>query len=401
VEFTKLYEVYSFKQARVFKDVLAKHAHKRATSTDEVVRDMQKLAMNSAYGKTLENKRRRGNGFKVHTDMEAFVRNASYKRCHEFRIQHYCEEDESFLGVTSANGCKAVVLDTPRILGWAVLEYAKMVMTAFLYYVMKPLFGETLEVTRRIDGSAKYKIKEPRIQGSRLKLLYTDTDSLYYEITFETDPNDYIMKSDKASMFDFSQTEKYHDTPNKNKLGCFKYEGACNKDGKAGMDNEIVEAIFLAPKSYIKKMAKEKKGFLVSIAGKGIPGRVLKKEFGDIEYYHNVLDKNQESTATFRKFQSKDHVVKHCEVTKVALTCENDKVYHISPTCSRPLGHWRNRNPEPVDPEWALKVDQNVIEMALEMLAKGQVIPPTVTQDDDQVSTTIASDSVEDFDDDD
>jgi hypothetical protein len=54
-----------------------------------------------------------------------------------------------------------------------------------------------------------------------------------------------------------------------------------------------------------------------------------------------------------------------------------------------------------VDPEWALKVDQNVIEMGLEMLAKGQVIPPTVTQDDDQVSTTIASDSVEDFDDDD
>ena len=234
-----------------------------------------------------------------------------------------------------------------------------------------------------------------------MKLLYTDTDYLYYEITFETDPNDYIMKSDKALMFDLSQTEKYHDTPNKNKLGCFKYEGACNKDGKAGMDNEIVEAIFLAPKSYIKKMAKEKKGSLVSIAGKGVPGRVLKKEFGDIEYYHNVLYKNQVSRATFRKFQSKDHVVKHCEVTKVALTCENDKVYQVSPTCSRPLGHWRNRNPEPVDPQWALEVNKHVIETALEMLAKGQVIPPTVTQDDDQISTTIASDSVEDFDDDD
>ena len=53
VRFTKLHETYSRTQARIFRDVLAKHAAIRAASSDEAVRDMQKLAMNSAYGKTL------------------------------------------------------------------------------------------------------------------------------------------------------------------------------------------------------------------------------------------------------------------------------------------------------------------------------------------------------------
>ena len=96
---------------------------------------------------------------------------------------------------------------------------------------------------------------------------------------------------------------------------------------------------------------------------------------------------------------SEDHVVKHVEKTKVALSCENDKVYQVSPTCSRPLGHYRNRTLEPVAKVWALEVDPEVIEMAEELLAKGRVIPPTVTLDSDDESTAIGSDSVMEFDD--
>jgi hypothetical protein len=106
--------------------------------------------MVSSYGKTLENKEGRSN-FKVHTDVQTFQRNACFKRTHEFRIQHFCEEDGSFLGITSASKSKQIVLDTPRMMGWAVLEYAKMVMFNFHYDVMKPMFGD------------------------KLKLLYTDT----------------------------------------------------------------------------------------------------------------------------------------------------------------------------------------------------------------------------------
>jgi len=359
VQFTELYACYSFKQECVFKSVMEKHASKRASSTDEAVRDMEKLCMNSPYGKTLENKRDRSN-FKVHTDQAKFQRNACFKKTHEFRIQHYCEADGTFLGTTSSKNTKQIVLDTPRMMGWAILEFAKMVMVGFHYDIMKPLFGEAL------------------------KLLYTDTDSMYYEIRWPTDPIDYIAeRNEDLQVFDLSQVARYKDTPLKNKLGCFKYEGAGNKKGIPGEDNEIVEAVFLAPKTYAKRMAKEKKGGTMEIKGKGVPGAVLKEEFGStVDHHKDALFKNKVSLAKFRQFRSKDHVVKHCEVTKVALSAENDKVFQVSPYQSRPLGHYKNREPVPACPVWDLSDSEDeAVPLAHKLLANGMVPPCAVTVD--------------------
>ena len=86
-----------------------------------------------------------------------------------------------------------------------------MVMEGFHYDIMKPMFGDAL------------------------KLLYTDTDSMYYEIRWPTDPIDYIAEpNEELQVFDLSQVARYKDTPLKNKLGCFKYEGAGNKKGIPG-----------------------------------------------------------------------------------------------------------------------------------------------------------------------
>jgi hypothetical protein len=350
VVFTDMYTCYSYKQARIFKDVMDKHATKRALSTDEIVRDTEKIIMLGPYGKTLENKKGRCN-FKVHTDPASFCRNACFKRTSDFRIQHYCEEDGSFLGTTEASKTVQVVQDTPRFMGWAILEYAKMIMTRFHYDTMKPLFGDAL------------------------KLLYSDTDSMYYEIRWPTDPIDYIAEHNEE-VFDLSQTEKYKDLLLKNQLGTFKYEGADNKDGKAGLDNEIVEAVFSAPKSYVKKMAKAKKGSTLDLKGKGVPGSVLQEQFGDsIDHHKEAVFKNRTSVARYRQFRSLDHVVKHCDVSKVALSAENDKVFQVSPFCSRPLGHFRNRDPVEPCPEWDLTDSEDeAVPLALEMLRK-HVVP--------------------------
>ena len=365
--FTALYACYSFDQERVFKSVMEKHSTKRQLSTDEAVRDMEKLCMNSPYGKTLENKRGRRN-FNVHTNMDTFRRNACFKRTQEFRIQHYCEEDGTFLGVTSSKKTKQIVLDTPRMMGWAILEYAKMVMGGFHYDVMKPLFGEAL------------------------KLLYTDTDSMYYEIRWPTDPIDYIAEqNERLQIFDLSQVARYKDTPLKNKLGCFKYEGADNKKGIEGEDNEIVEAVFLAPKSYAKRMAKEKKGKTLEIKGKGVPSAVLKENFGcSLDYYKNALLTNKSEVATFRAFRSKDHIIKHCEVTKVALSAENDKVFQLSPTESRPLGHYKNSLPVAPCPEWDLSDSEDeAVPLALEIIASQQVPQAAIVVEDGGDDTEI------------
>lgn len=144
-----------------------------------------------------------------------------------------------------------------------------------------------------------------------------------------------------------------------------------------------MEAVFLAPKSYAKRLAKEKKGSFLSIKGKGVPGSVLKGQFGGtLDYYKDALLKNKVAPATFRQFRSKDHVVMHCEVTKVALSAENDKVFQISPYESRPLGHYRNKEPVPACPEWDLSDSEDeAVPLAKELLTKGLVPPTAVTVD--------------------
>jgi hypothetical protein len=198
---------------------------------------------------------------------------------------------------------------------------------------------------------------------------------MYYEIRWPTDPIDYIAEHNEE-VFDLSQTEKYKDLLLKNQLGTFKYEGADNKDGKAGSDNEIVEAVFSAPKSYVKKMAKAKKGSTLDLKGKGVPGSVLQEQFGDsIDHHKEAVFKNRTSVARYRQFRSLDHVVKHCDVSKVALSAENDKVFQVSPFCSRPLGHFRNRDPVEPCPEWDLTDSEDeAVPLALEMLRK-HVVP--------------------------
>jgi DNA polymerase type B, organellar and viral len=343
-QFTELYACFSFDQDLIFTEEIERLAAQRAATSDEALREIIKLTLNAPFGKTLEDKKRRKN-FKVHTDLASFQRNASLKRTAEFRIQHYCEDDGSFLGTTTTHRKKQAVLDTPRMMGWAILEYAKMVMTRFHYGTMKPLFGD------------------------KLKLLYTDTDSMYYEIKWDMDPIDYIAKMDaqkplEARVFDLSLVQRYKDSPLKNKLGCFKYEGAKTKKFP-DKDDEIIEAVFPTSKSYIKRMSledpKRPDAQTLKIAQKGIPDGPVKEHFDTLELYKDTVFTNRRQTVQYNQFRSFDHVVTHCTTSKVALSAENDKVFQISPHQSRPLGHFRNSlEVVPPCPDWDLSDSEDV-----------------------------------------
>jgi hypothetical protein len=276
----------------------------------------------------------------VHTDPEKFMKHAAMKRCSDTDVHHWCSEDGTFLGVTAGQKTKAVVLSTPRMVGWAVLEYAKLTMLEFHYGVMKKLFPK--------DEFGK----------DRLKLLYTDTDSLYYEIRWPEDPCDYIAESDQKDKFDLSLCERYKDWPQAGKLGSFKYEGADNKDGVKDRDNEIVKAVLLAAKNYAKEMKLKKKGSQLVIAGKGVPGAVLKEKFGDgIENFDYPIMANKVKTVTFNTMVRTKDGIKHCATTKTALSGENDKVFQVSPYESLLLGHRLNKEPAPPCEEWDLEDD--------------------------------------------
>jgi hypothetical protein len=218
-----------------------------------------------------------------------------------------------------------------------------------------------------------------------LKLLYTDTDSMYYEIRWPDDPVDYLAGSAKKGVFDFSLVADYKDTPQKGKLGCFKYEAGDNKDGIKDKDNEIVEAVFLAPKSYAKRMRLLKKGKELVIAGKGVPGSVLQEKFGSsIDHFKDVVLCNKSQKASFNTLQSKRHIVNHCEVTKVALSGENDKVFQVSPYKSRPLGHKDNTQPVDACPDWDIVDDYDEVLAKARKLIADNTAPLIVPEESEE-----------------
>ena len=98
-------------------------------------------------------------------------------------------------------------LNKPYYIGVAILELAKRHMYEFHYEVMKPVFRDDLH------------------------LLYTDTDSLSYEIHGCDNPYTKIFAADCQSFFDFSYFPQSHPLQNVSRkcvLGAFKDECNCS-----------------------------------------------------------------------------------------------------------------------------------------------------------------------------
>ena len=119
---------------------------------------------------------------------------------------------------------KQIKFDKPIYLGMSILDISKNKMYEFHYDYMKPKYGEKLE------------------------LLYTDTDSLIYEIQTEDFYKD--ISGDIKEFFDTSDFIDDHPSGiktdiNKKKIGMFKDE--CN--GK-----QMTECIGLRSKSYSFKV---------------------------------------------------------------------------------------------------------------------------------------------------
>ena len=119
-------------------------------ATNDFDGDFYKLLSNSLFGKTIENpeKRTKLKLFRTSCELKRNVGKATFKRSKII--------DENLVGVEMRYS--TVKLNKPYYIGVAILELAKHHMYEFHYEVMKPVFGDDL------------------------RLLYTDTDSLLYEI---------------------------------------------------------------------------------------------------------------------------------------------------------------------------------------------------------------------------
>ena len=199
-----------------------------------------------------------------------------------------------------------IKLDKPIYVGFSILDISKTLMYDFHYKYIKKLYGD------------------------KSKLLFTDTDSLCYEIKTE---NIYQDMYDNKGWFDLSDVSderllKYKCNANKKVVGKMKPEH---------INNIITEFIGLRSKIYSLNFdnGKEEK------KAKGVVKCVVKNDIRH-NMYRKVLDKNSRMYSKMNVIRSVNHQLYMMSQTKVSLSAYDDKRYILNDGISSyAYGHWR------------------------------------------------------------
>ena len=282
LKLTKIHRGITFKESAWLKPYIDLNTNLRAKAQNDFEKDFFKLMNNSVFGKTMENIRNR-------VDIRLVTRVSQAKRltCKP-NYQHHTIFSKNLAAVHMKK--VSLKFDKPVYLGMSILDLSKTLMYDFHYNYIKPKYGENA------------------------KLLFTDTDSLAYEIETKDFYRD--ISSDVKSKFDTSNYPKDHPSGiltgvNKKVIGMFKDEAA----GK-----QIAEFVGLRAKLYsyrVEEEYEEKKC-------KGVKKAVIKKTitFND---YRDCLFDNKPAMRKMNVIRSHLHAVYTETVNKIALSPFDDK----------------------------------------------------------------------------
>ena len=300
----KIHRGIKFIESDFLKPYIDKNTNLRAQAKNNFEKDFFKLMNNSVFGKTMENIRNRVNVKLVNTgeQFKKLVAKPNYNGCKIF--------NENLVSVHMKK--TSLTMNKPVYLGMSILDLSKIVMYDFHYRYIKPKYG------------------------SKAKLLFTDTDSLLYEIETEDFYKD--ISGDVKDRFDTSDYPENHPSGiptgvNKKVLGMFKDEEA----GKI-----INEFVGLRAKLYSYKMdeGKEKKRC------KGIKKAVVEKSIRH-EDYKTCLKTGIEQLRKQNIIRSYEHTLYTEEINKIALSAADDKRYLLKDTFDTlAWGHYKIRDLE-------------------------------------------------------
>ena len=237
---------------------------------------------NSVFGKTIESIRKRQNIILVDNRKKAakLTSRPNFDRATIF--------DKNLIAVHMKK--TEVYFNKPVYVGQAILDLSKTLMFNFHYnYIQK-----------------KYK--------HRAELLFTDTDSLMYQIYTDDFYKD--LSKDIETKFDTSDYPPNHPYGivtgvNKKVIGMFKDEVA----GK-----QITYFVGLRPKLYSFKIEESKEVRKC----KGIKKNVVKKGI-NFEDYVQCLFSGEKQMRSMRIIRSENHDIYSKEVNKIALSNDDDK----------------------------------------------------------------------------
>ena len=308
MKITHIHRGIKFEESDWMKQYIDKNTDLRAKAKNEFEKEFFKLMNNSVYGKTIENLRKRVDITLVNSKKKAkrLTAKPNFKKCTIFT--------ENLCAIEMRK--TQIYFNKPVYLGMCILDLSKTLMYDFHYNYIRSKYNE------------------------KAKLLFTDTDSLAYEI--HTDDFYRDISSDVQAKFDTSNFSENHPSgiltgANKKVVGMFKDEAG----GKI-----IKEFVGLRAKLYSYKMfeseeekkerkekeEKKRKEGVDFIEGsslekkkcKGMKESVVKRTITFDDYKKCLFD-GEKQYRQMNVFRSRKHEIFTEEVNKVALSADDDK----------------------------------------------------------------------------
>lgn len=299
----KVHRILKFRQSPWLKQYIDLNTSLRTLSKNDFEKDFYKLMNNSIFGKTMENIEKRVDvRLLTHWENIGKIQGAqSLIARPEFHSLSIFSENLVAVQLKKVK----VVYNKPIYLGFCILDISKTLMFDFHYNYMKNKFVN-------------------------LKLLYTDTDSLVYQIYTKNFYRD--IKPDLEKYFDtsdYTENNIYnYDRINKKKIGVFKDE-----------NNGKIFREFVGLRSKMYSMIVDNK--LITKA-KGVNKSVTKKL--TFKNFESCLLNNTVKLAEMYRFKSIKHIVFTQKINKICLSSNDSKRYLIpNSTDTLAWGHYSLR----------------------------------------------------------
>ena len=190
----KVHRVLEFNQSPWLKQYIDFNTQKRTQAKNSFEKDFFKLMNNSVFGKTMENIRKRVD-VRLVTDENKLLKMTSKPTYVSSKIFN-----ENLIAVHKIK--ETLTLNRPAYIGMCILDLSKTLMYDFHYNYIKSKYGD------------------------KAKLLFTDTDSLTYEIATEDVYKDFWNDKDRFDNSDYPESSQYFKKTNKKGIGKFKDEAA-------------------------------------------------------------------------------------------------------------------------------------------------------------------------------
>ena len=280
----KIHRGIKFVESEWLKPYIDMNTNLRTKAKNNFEKDFYKLMNNSVFGKTMENIRNRV-VVKFATNQNQLKKLVAKPNFKSRKIFH-----ENLVSVHMKK--TSLIMDKPIYLGMCILDLSKTIMYEFHYDYIKPKYGD------------------------KAKLLFTDTDSLMYEI--QTDDFYKDISGDVKDRFDTSDYPENH--PSGIPTGINKKVLAMFKDEAGGKN--IKEFVGVRAKLYSIKMEDGEENKKC----KGVKKQVVKNSITH-EDYKTCLTTGKDQLRKQNIIRSYEHEVYTEEVNKIALSATDDKRY--------------------------------------------------------------------------